>query len=435
LKIDLRVLVFALAAMYCVSAGTFKASHFSKDLIPIHAGVRCLLHGCDPYDPSQLEQQYFEARGEARLVTRDFWRVYRPVYPPSTFLVLVPLGLFSFPVVRPLWAIFNGALFVVAAATILSACPRSYKWLSAILVSLFLVVKVNISLLAQGNPTPFAIALLIIGTFLFLRGRYIPLAAVAFMLSLAVKPQIGGLIALYLLLKGVHWRWVLVPIAGAVAIFLIAALILWERPGSRNWATELHAGLAESVQPGQENDPRPVNTRAIGIVNLQTITSVLFRDARTYNAVALGTVAAMLVVWAAAAFRAAPSLQNHYLLISALAVVSLLPVYHRSGDDLLLLLTVPAIIHILEKRQALGKSIAALTAMLCVAEFDDTMRMHLVQKYWGWDGILQHKVLFILLLREQGPLLLLLFVFYAAALFTIPVRRGRTYARTVITTT
>jgi hypothetical protein len=427
MKINLRVLVFVVAAIYSLSAGIYRAMHFSKDFIPVYGGARCLLHGCNPYDPSALEHEYLQAGGNANLLGADFWRAYIPVYPPSTFLVLSPLALFPFPIVKPLWALINGGLFVAAAGVVLFASPPRYQWLSTILVSLFLVVKVNTSLLAQGNPTPFAIALLILGTVLFVRGRSIPVATVALMLSLAVKPQMGGLIALYLLFKKIHWRPVLVAMAGAVAILLIAGLILQAHPGSHEWGPALRANVAKSVQPGQINDPRPENTGALGIVNLQTITSVFFADAKIFNAVAFGIFAVMLAMWIAAALRAAPGSDDHFLLIAALAVLSLLPVYHRSGDDLLLLLTVPAIILILEKRRALGILLAIMTAMVCIAEFDDALRSHFVEDRWGWSGILQHKILFIVLLREQCPLLLLLFGLYAAAFFAVPARTEQRY--------
>jgi len=433
MQANLRTLVFCLAALFCVTAGTYKASHFSKDLIPVYSGVRCLLHGCNPYDTAQLEEQYLAGDGDAKLLGGDFWRSYIPVYPPSTFLVLSPMGLLRFPVLRPVWAILSSGLFIIAAGAVLFACPRRYRWVATILVSLFLVVKVNTSLLAQGNPTPFAIALLILGTVLLLRDRNIPLATLLLMISLAVKPQLGGLIALYFVAKRIHWRAVVVAMAGALMILVIAGVILRVNPRSHDWVPSLQANVAESIQPGQTNDPRPESLGAMGIVNLQTITSVFFDDSKTFNAAAFGIFAAMLAVWIAAVLKANNGPNDHYLPISALVLLSLLPVYHRSGDDLLLLLTIPAVILILEKRPALGAWVAVMTAMVCVAEFTDSLRVHIVQHYFGWPGILQHKVLVILLLRQQSLLLLVLFGLYLTALlFRVPARVEQQYLRPAV---
>jgi len=420
MKINLRVVVVVLAALYCVSAGTYKATHFSRDLIPVYGGVRCLVHGCNPYDPAELQRQYLLGHGDPHLALgSEFWTSYIPVYPPSAFLVLSPMALFTFPEVRLLWALVSSGLFVMAAAAVLLVCPPRYRWVSTVLVSLFLVVKVNTSLLAQGNPTPFAIALLVLATILFLRDRYIPLAAVMLMLSLAVKPQMGGLIAVYLLARRIHWRPVVMAMAGAVAILLVAGLILSVHPLSHDWVPALRANVAQSIQPGQTNDPRPEDFGAMGIVNLQTLTSIFLTSAKAFNVAAFVIFAALLAAWAVAIVKANASPGDYYLQISALAVLSLLPVYHRSGDDLLLLLTIPAIMHLLEKRRALGGWIALTTALICIAEFTDALRVYIVNNEFGWPGILQHKLLFILLMRQQSVLLLLLSGLYLAALFKV----------------
>lgn len=424
----LPTLLVCLAALYYLAAGTYKASHFSRDLVPVYSGARCLLHSCNPYDPAQLEQQYLQGGGAARLLGPDnFWRAYVPVYPPSTFLVFFPLALLPFPLASPIWALLSGGLFIAAAVTVLSSCPERYRWVSAILVSLFLVANVNISLLGLGNPTPFAIALLILGTVFFLSNRYIPFATLLLALSLAVKPQIGGLIVLYLLARKIHWQWVVLAMSGALAILLLAGLIFSVHPRSHDWVPALRANIRESIQPSQVNDPSPKNPGAIGIVNLQTITSVFFVDAKIFNAVALVFFALLLAIWVTAALKmnTGPG-DHHYLLISALAVLSLLPVYHRSGDDMLLLLTISTIATLLRKRPVLGILAAVFTSLLCTSEFSFALRSHFVERHWGQSGILQHRILFILLLRPQCPLLLLLFGLYLVAMFA-----GRTATETI----
>jgi len=125
----------------------------------------------------------------------------------------------------------------------------------------------------------------------------------------------------------------------------------------------------------------------------------------------------LLAIWVTAALRANSGPDGHYLLISALAVLSLLPFYHRSGDDMLLLLTVPTIVTLLGKCRALGIWAAVVTSLLCISEFSIRWRGQFVERHWGEVGILQHRFLFILLLRPQCLLLLLLFSLYLAAMY------------------
>src|SRR5208337_246042 len=114
---DLNSLVLCISALIFLSDGIPKALHNSCDFVNVYSGARCLLHGCNPYDTSQLDQQYSQAGGRAD--ERLPWYREVPMYPPSTFLVLSPLTLFRFPVARVLWSLLNGCLYVISAGLIL----------------------------------------------------------------------------------------------------------------------------------------------------------------------------------------------------------------------------------------------------------------------------------------------------------------------------
>ncbi|MBV8115986.1 MAG: DUF2029 domain-containing protein, partial [Silvibacterium sp.] len=178
----LQALVFGVCALYFLAVGGYKASHYSPDFMPVYTGSRCLLHGCNPYDIPQLQQQYFLAGGLARQLPK--WKNEPPVYPPSTFLVVSPLTFLSWPAARTLWGVMNGLLLIAAAVLIVGVCPCSYRWLATVLASLAFLMSAS-NILALGQPATFAIALLAIGVILFVQGRYLPLAAVLMTLSLA----------------------------------------------------------------------------------------------------------------------------------------------------------------------------------------------------------------------------------------------------------
>ncbi len=197
----LHLLVLSISAILLFVAGGARVFRSSNHFVPVYTGARCLLHGCNPYDTSQLEQQFYLAGGHA--TDLPSWDIDVPVYPPSTFLVLSPLALFSFPAARLIWFLLNGCLFVAATGLILALCPPSHRWLATALGSLFLLSSAI--LLVLGQPAIFAISLLGIGIYLFLRGLLLPLGTLLLILSLAVKPQVGGLIVLYLVARRLHW--------------------------------------------------------------------------------------------------------------------------------------------------------------------------------------------------------------------------------------
>jgi hypothetical protein len=384
-----------------------------------------LLHGCNPYDTSQLEEQFFQGGGHAAELPS--WDIDVPVYPPSTFLVLSPVALLPFPVARLLWFLLSACLFVTSAALIVSLCPRSHRWPATALVSI--VLASSGILLVLGQPAILTISLVIMGSYFFLRGRLLPLGALLLMLSLAVKPQIGGLIVLYLLLQRIQWRYALLALAGALALLLSAVLILHERPRSADWLTTLRANLSGTLSPGGSADPRPANQQAIGDINLQALTSIFFTDARRFNPVAYALFVALLATWITAVLRAHAGPDIHFLALAGLSILSLTPVYHRFYDTRLLLLTIPAVVIIFQKRRVLGVWIAALTVLATIS-VQYRVQDYLLQ-HAQFQSILKNKFLFVLLLRQQNVELLILFCLYLVAIgsicFTAPAMEAPAY--------
>ncbi len=413
---DIYWLVLCIAALifFSVAVEKFHAFHSANDYIPVYTGARCLLHGCNPYNASQLEQQYLEADGRADELPA--WDEEMPLYPPSTLLVLSPLSLLSFPVARVLWILLNGCLFATSAGLILSTCPPVHRWLATLLASLMLVTSGI--LLALGNPAIFAISLLIIGSCLLLRGRLLPLGALLLMLSLAVKPQIGGLIVLALIAMRIRRRYAVLAVAGAFALLLTAGLILSLHPRSSNWASGLSGNITSTLGPGGHNDPRPEGKRAIADINLQAVTSVFFADQGEFNAAAYAVFLALLMVWIAALVRTNASAEKHLLSVAALAALSLTPVYHGFYDTRMLLITIPAVVIVYQKRRLLGAGIGVLTVLSVVSVQDRVQKIFL--QHAMLQSILSHKILFVLLLRQQNLELPLLFCLYVFAIFTIP---------------
>jgi hypothetical protein len=409
-KPDLHLLALCISALVLFAVGGARVFHSSNDFVPVYTGARCLLHGCNPYDTSQLEQQFYQAGGHPGELPS--WLIDVPVYPPSTFLVLSPLALLSFPAARLLWFLLSGGLLVIAARLILSVSRPPHRWLATALVSFFLVTAGI--LLVLGQPAVFAISLVVIGSCLFLRGRLLPLGTLLFMLSLAVKPQIGGLIVLYFLVQKIHWRYAAVAMAGAGVLLLSACLVLGHHPKSADWASTLRTNLSATLSPGGSADPRPANRQAIGDTNLQTLTSIFLNDAGRFNPVAYVIFLALFAAGGMAVVRASGGRELHFLALGALSILSLMPVYHRFYDTRLLLLSIPAVLIVFQRHRLLGTLIAVLTVLAGIS-VQYRVQIYLMQ-HSQWQYVLAHKFLFIFLLRQQNLELLILFCLYLVAI-------------------
>ncbi|MDX6460000.1 MAG: hypothetical protein QOE55_3697 [Acidobacteriaceae bacterium] len=412
-KPDLHLLVVCIASLMLFAVGGARVFHASNDFVPVYAGARCLVHGCDPYDTSQLEPEFFQAGGQPSDLPS--WQIDVPVYPPSTFLALAPLALLRFPVARLVWFLLNGCLFAIAAGLILSICPPPHRWLATIMVSFF-VLTAGI-LLVLGQPAVFAISLVVIGSCLFLRGRFVPLGAFLFFLSLAVKPQIGGFIVLYFLAQRIYWRYAAVALAGAALLLLCASMVLGHHPRSAGWASTLRANLSATLSPGGSADPRPANPQAIGDENLQALTSIFMAKAGQFNAAAYAIFLALFGAGMLVVLRANRGPELHMVALGALSILTLMPVYHRFYDTRLLLLSVPAVVMVFQRRRVLGTVIAVLTVLTAVS-VQYRVQMFLLQQE-KWQSVLANKFLFVLLLRHQNLLMLILFLLYLAAIFSL----------------
>lgn len=230
----------------------------------------------------------------------------------------------------------------------------------------------------------------------------------------------GGLIVLYLLARRIHLRYAVAAMAGALAILLSAGLILSLHPQSADWSSSLKANISAASAPDGVDDPRPVNNKhghAVALINLQAITAVFLREAREYDAAAYAIFLSLLAVMITAIVRTDAHPDIHLISIGALALLSLMPVYHRFYDTRMLLITIPAAVIVYQKRRLLGTVIGALT-LLNVVSVQDRVQKFIVN-HQMFQSILSHKFLFILLLRQQNLELPLLFCLYMFAIFTI----------------
>jgi Glycosyltransferase family 87 len=409
-----RLLLVA-AALYFLVAGASQAWKYSYDFTAVYCGARCLLHGCDPYDTRQLSLEYSHAGGTDPAFQEGRWpSSYPPVYPPAVFVVVSPVSVLGFPAARMVWFLLNAGLFVWAVSLILSACPESYRWLANLLAACFL--SSGVILLKAGQPACAAVSLLIIACVLFWRRKQMVLAACLLCLSLAIKPQIGGLVALYLLIEKPNRRYVAAAMAGAFAILILGAGTLQLHPGSQTWLADLRGNVAASLLPGHINDP---SFPSAGEVNLQSAAIIAIPDARIASLLTYGVVLILLALWAGGLAKSRWSEGSRFLGLGALVVFSMLPVYHRDYDIVLLLLTIPMIVAVVRQRQALGFLIAAIT-LLAIAPIQRNASAWLMTHHPALRlEILAHRIWFLLVLREQILATVVLFCLYLAAIYLI----------------
>lgn len=375
--------ILVVASLLFVGLGALRASYPHNDFVRAYAGAYCLLHGCNPYHGTSL------------------------LYPPSTLVAVLPLALFSFRTAWLLWLAASGGLLILAVHLVVTLCPPAQRRLAALLGAVILAGSSQ--LVAVAQPSAPAIALAAIAGYCLIRGRMLLGGTVALGLSLAIKPQIAVLLAIYWAVRGPHRRYAIAAIAGSMAILACGILIIQSRPESAQWATSLRANLADALAPGAVNDPGQAN-EASAFLNLQTVTSVFSQSSKIYNGAAYVIFGIFLALWLAAEMRlmrlkADPA--HDLLSMGALAVLTLLPVYHRSYDSRLLLLALPAALIVLERRRVDGILLCLLVASSIVS-IQHWLQLGL-ERSGLLEKVLDNKVLLIVLLRESDLRLLVCF--------------------------
>jgi hypothetical protein len=336
------------------------------DFKTVYSSSKCLLDGCNPYDSADLLKEYIKGHGD--ISTRSLLTAFLPyqaLYPPSSLFWVLPFAHLPWKPAVILWVTISGLLFATASLLMADLCDYWTSPLPQALIGVF--VATSTMLLTTAQPSGLAISLCAIGVWSLIKNRAITFGIVCFSLSLALKPQIGGLAFIYFLLAGGARR------NRAITLLLVAALfcvpgVLWAAsvPAAAHWLHDMNTNLVGSAVRGNINDPGPTSYNSLLVTDLQSIVAVFDDVPGIYNPITWATVGSLLLIWAYVAWHAAPSLKKDVLGIAAIACLSLLPIYHRHYDVRLLILTFPAVALLVKEGRATAViAVLASLAVIC----------------------------------------------------------------------
>ncbi|HEX5434112.1 MAG TPA: glycosyltransferase family 87 protein [Candidatus Angelobacter sp.] len=395
----------------------------------IYYGTKCLVHGCDPYNPREL-QAYFQAQtpqGSAEsLERRQSVTLY--VNLPPTFLFVAPFVALPLKAAQFLWGLLIVGCFVLGSYLIWSIAASDAPALSAVLVC---IVLANSEIIfAGGNTAGFVISLCLIAVWCLTKERFALVGIACFAVSLTMKPHDGGLVWLYFLLAGgVYRKRALQTLALAIA--LVAVSFLWVSHAAPHWPAELRANLHTISAPNGINDPGP---RSIGvnspdmIIDLQTVISIPWERTTAYNTITYILCGIPLLLWIFAAVRSRMTQETTWLALAVAAPLSMLFTYHRSYDAKLVLLCLPACAALWKSHDRRGWTAGVLLAATVVMIGDIPMAL-LVFSLRHWQltpSTLGGKLAMVAFARPTPILLFLLMAFFLWMQITHVRRRNAT---------
>lgn len=332
------------------------------DFVVPYSGAKCLLLGCDPYDPIEVHQTFADAGGQR--VDRVDWAYTPPVYPPSTLIELLPFAILRYHAARLVWFLVSTVVFLASFLLWAELVAPAYRPWMALLGAVLRVSKATAFATDAGQASFIAVGLAVLALWCFIRGRYVLAGWVCLGIGMGLKPQLAGIVFLYLILRPVFRRSAVKAAIIAIALLLIGAV--WLRlPGpSGNWRTELSEQIRTSQQPGAINDPSAANFSSQEIVDAQAVWALVTRNPPTYNLLAYLLFGALLIPFAIRAAAGAETNTRVFTALGAIACIGMLPVYHRVYDLLLFTIAFPSLICFFVQGQKL-RWIAA--GAMCVA--------------------------------------------------------------------
>ena len=381
-----------LSAAISVTWGSIIATRFYSGMGSFKAvfyGTRCLIRHSDPYDPAVFPQVYESEGGRFSPVPSEAFLYRRGnmvcVNLPTALFLVAPFAILPWKTAVFLWMVLQAAGLSMAAFLIW-LIARDYALKPATLLIGLLLANAEI-VLSLGNLAGIVVSLCIVAVWCLLEERFVRAGVICLAISLALKPHDAGLVWFYFLLLGGAYRKRALQTLVVVAALTLPA-ILWVSSVSPQWPQELRANIHALSAHGSVNDPGPDSLSflmADPVISLQSTFSLLRDEPRFYNAASYLTCGLLLFAGAVRVLRSRLTKQNAWIALAAIAPLSMLPVYHRTYDAKLLLLTVPACALLWREGGPL-KWLAGLMTTLAIASTSDVPTTIVSQIMYGMIG-------------------------------------------------
>ncbi|MDG1490824.1 MAG: glycosyltransferase family 87 protein [Planctomycetota bacterium] len=365
----LLVALLVAGSALIVGRGAMRALDSSGDLRMVYAAGAVWLDGGNPYAFDEVIDVFRSDGGDPGHELTD--QQFVTLYPPSSLPLFAPLGLLGFEMAKLALVAFNllGLVALIGLSARLCGVgddTRAWLWITALAM---LLTPIS-STIALGQITIPIVALLMLGLLWHREGRAVP-AGIALGIATATKPQLVGLLVLWLAWRG---QWRSFTVACVTGIAMIAVAVLRMELGGADWWPGLIDNL-QALKDGGMGDPRQSNPAGWWqLMNLPVLLHV-FTESRGVVAFINWSVFGLLMLGAVVSGRqyrsaceepseSASSPSDFLLVPSLLLIACLLPVYHRQYDAVTLLVPLCWLVMRYRERRINGPCMLVAVALL-----------------------------------------------------------------------
>ena len=386
-----------------------RAADFN-DFISPYIQSRALVKGMDPYSPDVLVRLWpTEGARRPDFVAKDLAdgtlilkRGIPTAYPITCLFLLAPLAVLPWPVAYSAWLVITVCLTLGVIWSLLAIGGfEKNDWRAYVFVAFAVALAPLHTGLAAGSIVIGTVALCGIALCLDQRGSEI-FAGILFGIAVCLKPQIGLPFLAYYLLRR---RWRLCGTAAGIAlttaVLAMARLAISDTPWFQNYRMDNKVLLATGIL----SDFTERNPIRFSLINLQVLLYAILHRAAAANVLAMAVSAALFGIWVVLVIRNGSL--GVLLPMSTLAVLSLLPVYHRLYDGFLLILPLCWSLRDFSgprKGFARGALLLMLPFLVPGGSLLEQLQLHsripqAIAHSWYWtDVVMPHQIWFLLLL-------------------------------------
>ena len=417
----LGILLLCAGAEFVVR-GPVRFAHAASfnDYISPYVQTRAWMQGEDPYSsqdlvrlwPPDADHPVFLSRelADGSLVLK---RGIPTAYPLPAFVLNAPIASLPWHIAQPVWLVITLLSFVVTVASVMSVA-KLLPWArrSFVFLALALALAPFHTALAAGSIVSVAVAASAAAVWAAGREHEI-LAGLLLAAAVGLKPQIGLPFLFYYLIRG-RWR---IPVLASGTVALLFAIAVARLTWSRTpWLQSYLYDNRVLFASGSLGDFTEKNLLRFGLINFQVAAYTVLQNRGRAIIAALAVAACAGIVWLFLLSKHKNKDRNADLLgLSALAVIGLLPLYHRFYDATLLIFPLAWSLTALRGRSgtiAKGTLLVIILVFLvpggaALQRLQEAGHFAALRNYWWWNTlILPHEswsilVLALLLLRAM----------------------------------
>ena len=302
-----------------------------NDLAQNYAATRLWLRGQNFAKPENFVALWRDEVGSPL----DARHVRTHLAPPlGTLVLLAPIAALPWPVAKLAWLAVLVTAFGLTVWSLAKAAgfrleePRTLAFVAGCLA----LAPFHTGI-ASANETILVIALCALGVWAA-SGRRDLAAGLLFGAACSLKPHIGSFLVLYYLVQR-RWRLFVTALTFTVALMLVA--VLWMQVCGVSWAQDYFHNAKVLVADNKIDDFSSANPIRFTLINLQVPLYSFTGNATSANVLALSAGALLVFVWLCLVTRVRQH-RSELLALSAIAVIGLMPVYHRFYDASLLVI-------------------------------------------------------------------------------------------------